>query len=289
MRIVTFWQNDELHAGVSDGDMITDAGPLDAVARGSDAWRHLGEASGPTVEKAQVRLGPSLLYRGKLMCIGLNYRRHAEESKVAVADTPVLFSKFENSLAGTEDDIPLPDVAKQYDYEAELGVVIGRRCRNVAEADALDHVFGYCTANDLSARDLQFRTSQWLLGKSLDRFLPLGPELVTADDVGDPQALEIRCWVNGERRQSSTTGDMIFSVAEIISYLSRHMTLEPGDFIATGTPEGVIHGMAEKRWLRPGDVVEVEVEGLGRLRNRMVRASAHEDTDVGQAFSAATN
>lgn len=222
------------------------------------------------LDETSLHLAPVLTNPGKIICVGLNYRRHAAESGLPVPSTPVLFSKFNNSLAGHREPIPLPPVAQQYDYEVELAVVIGRRARNIGSKEALECVFGYCTANDLSARDLQTRTSQWLLGKTLDKFLPLGPHLVTADEVRDPQNLALRCWVNGELRQNSSTADMIFSVAEIISYISQHFTLEPGDVICTGTPEGVILGMPEKVWLRAGDEVTVEVEGLGRLTNRMV-------------------
>lgn len=156
------------------------------------------------------------------------------------------------------------------DYEAELCVVIGKRARYVSEADALDHVLGYCNANDLSERALQFASSQWLLGKTLDKFLPIGPYLVTADEVNDPQSLPVRGWLNGELRQNSHTSDMIFSVAQCISYASQFFTLEPGDIISTGTPEGVILGMKDKVWMKPGDVYEVEIGPLGRLRNQLV-------------------
>jgi 2-keto-4-pentenoate hydratase/2-oxohepta-3-ene-1,7-dioic acid hydratase in catechol pathway len=177
-----------------------------------------------------------------------------------------LFSKFNNTLAAARQPVKLPEVATQYDYEVELGVVIGKRAAMVTEETALDYVLGYCTANDLSARDLQMRTSQWLLGKSLDGFCPVGPYLVTRDEVADPQKLELHTWVNGQERQNSNTADMIFSVAEVISYTSRYMTLDPGDLIITGTPEGVILGMPQPRtWLKAGDEVAVEVQGLGRL------------------------
>jgi 2-keto-4-pentenoate hydratase/2-oxohepta-3-ene-1,7-dioic acid hydratase in catechol pathway len=205
----------------------------------------------------------------------LNYRRHAQETGAPIPDTPILFSKFNNALAGTCEPVPLPRVATQYDYEVELGVVIGRRAASVKVEDALDYVLGYCTANDLSARDLQMRTSQWLLGKTLDRFCPVGPYLVTRDEVPEPQALNLRTWVNGELRQNSNTGDMIFSVAEIVSYTSQYMTLDAGDLIITGTPEGVILGMPEPRpWLKPGDEVTVEVEGLGKLVTPLVQPPA---------------
>jgi 2-keto-4-pentenoate hydratase/2-oxohepta-3-ene-1,7-dioic acid hydratase in catechol pathway len=217
-----------------------------------------------------MTLGPAVPNPGKIVCVGLNYRKHAEETGAAIPTSPVLFSKFQNTVAAPDEDVPLTDAATQYDYEVELAVVMGKTTKNVSASDALNNVFGYATANDLSARDLQTRTPQWLLGKTMDRFMPIGPYLVTADEVPDPQKLPIRTWLNGELRQNSNTDDMIFPVAEIVSYISRHFTLEPGDVIITGTPEGVILGMAEKRWMVPGDVVEVEVEGLGKLRNRMV-------------------
>jgi 2-keto-4-pentenoate hydratase/2-oxohepta-3-ene-1,7-dioic acid hydratase in catechol pathway len=217
-----------------------------------------------------LQYGPCVDNPGKIICVGLNYRRHAQESNMPIPESPVLFSKFSNTLCGSGDSVSLPPVATQYDYEVELGVVIGRSARNVSESEALEYVGGYCTANDISVRDLQMRTSQWLLGKTLDHFLPIGPYLVTPDEAGDPQRMRIRTWVNGELRQDSNTGDMIFSVAEIISYISRYFTLEPGDVIVTGTPEGVAMGMANKPWLRPGDEVIVEVEHLGQLRNTMV-------------------
>jgi 2-keto-4-pentenoate hydratase/2-oxohepta-3-ene-1,7-dioic acid hydratase in catechol pathway len=221
-------------------------------------------------DEASLTLGPAVPNPGKIVCVGLNYRKHAEETGAAIPTSPVLFSKFLNTVAAPDEDVPLTDAASQYDYEVELAVVVGQTTKNVSAADALSRVFGYATANDLSARDLQNRTSQWLLGKTMDKFMPIGPYLVTADEVPDPQKLAIRTWLNGELRQNSNTDDMIFPVAEIIAYISRHFTLEPGDVIITGTPEGVILGMAEKRWMAPGDVVEVEVEGLGKLRNRMV-------------------
>jgi 2-keto-4-pentenoate hydratase/2-oxohepta-3-ene-1,7-dioic acid hydratase in catechol pathway len=222
------------------------------------------------MDEESLTLGPSVPNPGKIVCVGLNYRKHAEETGAAIPTSPVLFSKFSNTIAGPDEDVPLTDAATQYDYEVELAVIMGERTKSVSAADALNSVFGYATANDLSARDLQNRTSQWMLGKTMDKFMPIGPYLVTADEVPNPQALVIRTWLNGELRQNSNTDDMIFPVAELIAYISRHFTLEPGDVIITGTPEGVILGMAEKRWMAPGDVVEVEVDGLGKLRNRMV-------------------
>ena len=217
----------------------------------------------------ELVLGTCVPNPGKIIGVGLNYRRHAVESGMAIPETPLLFSKFSNTIAAPNEMVPLPDEAEQYDYEDELAVVIGQRARGVSRETALNYVFGYCTANDLSARDLQLRTSQWLLGKTLDKFLPLGPYLVTADEIEEPQNLVLKCWVNGELRQNSSTADMIFTVAELISYISQYFTLEPGDIISTGTPEGVVLGMPQKLWLKPGDIVTVEVDGLGRLTNTM--------------------
>ncbi|MDZ4763013.1 MAG: fumarylacetoacetate hydrolase family protein, partial [Chloroflexota bacterium] len=207
------------------------------------------------------------------ICVGLNYRRHAIETGAAIPTTPILFSKFNNALAAPGEVVPIPRTAEQTDYEAELVVVIGRRAKYVSEADALDHVLGYCNGNDVSARDLQLRTSQWLLGKTPDKFMPIGPYLMTADEAGDPANLRVRGWLNGEPRQDSNTADMIFSVAQVISYASQYMTLEPGDIITTGTPEGVILGMKDKVWLKPGDEYIVEIGNLGRLVNRMAADS----------------
>jgi 2-keto-4-pentenoate hydratase/2-oxohepta-3-ene-1,7-dioic acid hydratase in catechol pathway len=221
------------------------------------------------LDETALQFGPCVPHPGKIICIGLNYRRHAAESGMPVPETPVLFSKFNNAIAAHNESVPLPANAEQYDYEVELGVVVGQRARYVSEAEALDYVFGYYTANDVSVRDLQQRTSQWLLGKTLDKFAPLGPYLVTADEIDDPQNLRLRSWVNGELRQDSNTADMVFSVAQLVSYISQYFSLEPGDLIFTGTPEGVILGMAEKVWLKPGDEVTVEVETLGKLTNVM--------------------
>jgi 2-keto-4-pentenoate hydratase/2-oxohepta-3-ene-1,7-dioic acid hydratase in catechol pathway len=255
-----------VEAAIAGGEAARSA-LADLVARAEAA-----DATGSPwlLDEESLTLGPSVPNPGKIVCVGLNYRKHAEETGAAIPTTPVLFSKFLNTVAAPDEDVPLTDAATQYDYEVELAVIMGETAKSVSTADALNAVFGYSTANDLSARDLQTRTSQWLLGKTMDKFMPIGPYLVTADEVGDPQKLAIRTWLNGELRQNSNTDDMIFPVAELIAYISRHFTLEPGDVIITGTPEGVILGMAEKRWMVPGDVVEVEVDGLGKLRNRMV-------------------
>ena len=281
MKLITFQTADGLRLGVVTAEGVLPVESSDAgdaltlqtlFTQGEAALPRVRAAverspgAGALLQESDLRLGPCVYQPGKILCVGLNYRRHAEETGAPFPQTPVLFSKFNNTLAAACEAVPLPKVASQYDYEVELGVVIGRRASSVPVERALEYVLGYCTANDLSARDLQTRTSQWLLGKTLDRFCPVGPYLVTRDEVPDPQRLALRTWVNGELRQNSSTADMIFSVAEIVSYASQYMTLEPGDLIITGTPEGVILGMPEPRtWLKPGDEVIVEVEGLGRL------------------------
>src|SRR5690606_16772336 len=209
----------------------------------------------------------------KIICVGLNYRKHAEETNAPIPQYPILFNKFNNTLTGHGHEVPLPiKVTSKVDYEAELVIVIGKEAKYVAKENALDYVFGYCNVNDLSARDLQMLTPQWLLGKTCDGFSPLGPYLVTADEVGNPNDLSIRCIVNGEVRQSSNTSDMIFHCDEIVSYISQHMTLVPGDIILTGTPEGVVLGYPEAKqvYLQDGDVVTIEIEKLRSLTNRMV-------------------
>ncbi len=216
-----------------------------------------------------LAFAPAVPAGGKIFLVGRNYRQHAAETGHTVTETPTLFGKFANSLAGHRAVVPLPATARKYDYEGELAVIIGRRAWHAAENEALSYVLGYCNAIDLSARDLQFLTSQWLIGKSLDKFLPLGPYIVTADEVGDPQDLQIRLWLNGELRQNARTSDMVFGVANLISYISQYIPLEPGDIISTGTPDGVIDGRADQVWLKPGDEVTVEVEKLGRLTSTL--------------------
>ncbi len=209
---------------------------------------------------------------GKILCIGLNYRRHAKECGLPLPEKPVLFNKFGNALAADRAEVVLPSAYNEYDYEAELVVIIGRKCRNVKKEDALGYVFGYTCGNDISTRDLQFaRGGQWVLSKTFDSFAPTGPYVVTADEI-DPQNLHIWSTVNGEMRQNSSTSDMIFSVSEIIEDLSSHFTLEPGDIIFTGTPEGVMQGYGEdeKSWLKGGDTVEVGIDSIGTLTTYFV-------------------
>ena len=246
------------------------------IPMGGDLITYL--ASGTAQDGAPTPL-EGLALRGpvvapqKVICVGLNYHDHAEETGQPVPQEPILFPKFANSVIGHGAPIVVPPVVTQPDFEAELGVVIGRRASAVSESEALHHVAGYTCMNDVSARDLQFRSSQWMLGKAVDTFLPCGPWLVTADEIADPQALGIRCLVNGEVLQDSTTERMIFSVAELVAFISRTITLEPGDLIATGTPPGVGMARTPPRWLQDGDEVTVEIERIGMLTNQ-VRASA---------------
>ncbi|OAS89364.1 MULTISPECIES: fumarylacetoacetate hydrolase family protein [Metabacillus] len=217
----------------------------------------------------EVQWGPCVTQPNKIICVGLNYRKHADETNAPYPEVPILFNKFNNTLTGHKSEIAVPKVTKQLDYEVELGVVIGKKAKYVSKEEALEHVFGYCTVNDLSARDLQLKTPQWLLGKTCDDFSPMGPYLVTADEVGNPNDLQLKTYVNGEVRQDSNTSDMIFYVDQIVSYISQHMTLTPGDVILTGTPEGVVLGYPDEKqvYIHPGDEVTVEIEKLGSLTN----------------------
>lgn len=221
------------------------------------------------LEENDLIYGPAVPSPGKIICVGLNYKKHAEESNMPLPDYPILFNKYNNAIAATNEVITLPFNSKENDYEAELAIVIGKQAKNVTKDEALDYVFGYCNSNDLSSRDLQFRTHQWLLGKSCDGFCPIGPYLVTSNEVGNPNQLTIKATVNEEVRQNSNTSDMIFKCDEIVSYISEHMTLNPGDIILTGTPEGVAFGYPEDQrvYLKDGDQVTIEIEKLGKLTN----------------------
>jgi 2-keto-4-pentenoate hydratase/2-oxohepta-3-ene-1,7-dioic acid hydratase in catechol pathway len=221
------------------------------------------------VAESRARFGPVVTRPEKILCVGLNYRKHAEEAGMPIPPVPILFSKFNNALSGHGAKIKLlpPDLGTQFDYEVELVIVIGRKAFNVSEADALKYVFGYCNGNDLSTRELQMRTSQWMLGKMQDGFAPIGPWLVTADQIPNPNALQVETRVNGELRQSENTSDMIYDCKHIVSYCSRYLTLKPGDIIFTGTPSGVIlgHPQDKRVWLKPGDKVATTIDKLGTL------------------------
>jgi 2-keto-4-pentenoate hydratase/2-oxohepta-3-ene-1,7-dioic acid hydratase in catechol pathway len=226
------------------------------------------------IAESRARFGPAVIRPENILCVGLNYRKHAEEAGMPIPPVPILFSKFNNALAGHGAKIKLlpPDLGKQFDYEVELVIVIGRKAVNVSEADALRYVFGYCNGNDLSTRELQMRTSQWMLGKMQDGFAPIGPWLVTADQIPNPNALQVETRVNGELRQSENTSDMIYDCRHIVSYCSRYLTLKPGDIIFTGTPSGVILGYPQDKrvWLKSGDKVATTIEKLGTLEVTLV-------------------
>jgi 2-keto-4-pentenoate hydratase/2-oxohepta-3-ene-1,7-dioic acid hydratase in catechol pathway len=217
------------------------------------------------------RLGPSVGAVSKIVAIGLNYRLHAQEAGAAIPSEPIFFMKAISSICGPNDDVIIPKGSQKADYEVELGIVIGSLARHVSEADARRHVAGYCVVNDVSEREFQIeRGGQWTKGKSADTFCPIGPWLVTADEIPDPGKLALWTEVNGERRQNSNTGDLIFGVDEIVSYVSRFMTLLPGDVIPTGTPSGVGMGFKPPKFLKPGDRMRLSVEGLGEQNQRLV-------------------
>ncbi|MBN1866348.1 fumarylacetoacetate hydrolase family protein [Candidatus Sumerlaeota bacterium] len=252
--------------------------PLELLRRGTEAIDYLRDAVAWVERESperflpadRVRLLPPIADPPKILCIGQNYRDHCEEQGVPVPKSPVIFAKFRTALSGPGDPIVLPRISEKVDYEAELGVAIARGGRHIPSSEALEHVGGYLNFNDVSARDLQFGDGQWVRGKSCDTFAPMGPWLVTRDEIPDPQNLSICCRVNGEALQQSNTNQMVFSVAELIAFVSQTITLETGDVIATGTPPGVGVFRKPPRLLKPGDRVEVEIEGLGTLVNPVV-------------------
>lgn len=238
-----------------------------------DAALKSSAAQSAFVKEEGIEYGPIVMHPEKIVCVGLNYRKHAQEIGAPIPKAPVLFSKFNVALNHHNGSIKLPvAVATKFDYETELVIVMGKEAHNVAEADALSYVAGYCTGNDFTARDLQLETGgQWLIGKTPDQFAPLGPYMVTADQI-DPDKLHLECRVNGETRQSSNTSDFIFNSRQMISYISRHITLRPGDIIFTGTPEGVIQGKPKDQqvWLKAGDKIACSLEKLGELKFDLV-------------------
>ena len=246
----------------------------DAVSIGALAALARNDLDAAPVVPGTPRLGPPLAFVPNFYCIGLNYALHAAETGAEIPAEPLVFSKATSSLAGPEDPIIVPRGSNKTDWEVELGVVIGARTHHVTQADALAHVAGYVALNDVSERDFQkHRGGQWIKGKSAPGFGKIGPWLVTADEVPEPQALGLRLWVNGTLRQDSATSDMIFPVAKIISYMSEFMELLPGDIIATGTPSGVGAGLRPPQFLRAGDQVRLEVAGLGQQDSAVIAAS----------------
>ena len=286
LKFVNFQLNNQIRLGVKvkngimDIAQVSDAYSLGVpktieqiIAAGKSVTEKLqkyAESTSFLIDEDNIVYAPCVTNPEKIICIGLNYLDHANESKMEIPLSPVVFSKFSNALAGNKQEILLPINAKQFDYEAELVIVIGKTAESVSRENAMSYIFGYTIGNDLSARDLQFRTGQWLLGKTCDGFAPIGPYLVTADEV-NPSDLEISCRVNGELRQQGNTKNMIFDCAYIVSYLSQHMTLKPGDIIFTGTPAGVILGYPEEKrvWLKSGDEVSVSIENIGTLINKL--------------------
>ena len=256
-----------VHAPLTLDELLQDgdAGSLERVVTGA---AHSGV---PLLAEADIKHGRLFAKPGKIICVGLNYRQHAKEIGMPEPRVPPLFNKYNNSLAAQHCVIKLPpaDVSVKFDYETELLIVIGKTCRNVSEHEALDYVAGYCNSNDFSARDLQLElpAGQWMIGKTLDDFAPIGPYFVSADLVGDPNALKLETRVNGELRQSSNTSDFIFNCQQVIAYISKHWTLEPGDIIFTGTPQGVVAGKPKDQqvWLKAGDEIVSSIEKLGEL------------------------
>jgi len=295
MYIVSYRSGDSWRAGIVEGAFLADAAALDPpsgpstvrafldagpaavdqlLERARDAFRRKSEQLMPLEE---VELGPPVPDPDKIICLGLNYREHANEVRMNTSVVPPLFAKFRNALCGPTSPIVIPRVSTKIDYEGELVVVIGRRCRGVAEEEALACVAGYTIMNDVSARDLQMQSSQWTAGKTLDTFAPMGPGIVPASEIPDPQTLRIVTRVNGETLQNGNTRDMIFPVARTIAFLSSLMTLQPGDLIATGTPSGVGFTRKPPVFLKDGDLVEVEIERIGMIRNPVVGPGGGEE------------
>jgi 2-keto-4-pentenoate hydratase/2-oxohepta-3-ene-1,7-dioic acid hydratase in catechol pathway len=251
---------------------------IDILAGGEPANRKVADwlvAPPPAAihSREAVKLMAPIPRPPKLICVGLNYRDHAEESNMPIPERPTIFSKFSHGVIGPGDAIVLPKNSSQPDYEAEFAFVIGKGGRHIPADRWKDHIFGYTNLNDVSARDFQLATTQWLMGKTFDTFAPMGPFLITADEIADPHALDIKITINGETLQNSNTKHLIFRIPELIAYLSSVFTLEPGDVVSTGTPAGVGFARKPPRWLRPGDDVVVEVQGLGELRNPVVAES----------------
>jgi 2-keto-4-pentenoate hydratase/2-oxohepta-3-ene-1,7-dioic acid hydratase in catechol pathway len=288
MRLISYWQNGVLRPGFEEHGRVVDAASVhrfdgepttrallmagsEPLAQAANRARQALQADGAGLAVlSDLRLGPPVPDPDKIICMGFNYAKHASELSEPIPPAPNLFAKFRNCLVGPTDSVILPTESQEVDYEGELAVVIGTRCRNVTEANALRYVAGYAAFNDVSARDLQFRTSQFTAGKALDTFAPMGPGIMLAEEVGDPQALRVRTRVNGEMVQDGATADMVFSVAATISFISRLMTLEPGDVIATGTPFGVGYKRVPPAYLHSGDTVEVDIERVGSIRNTFV-------------------
>jgi len=281
MKLVSYDAGDGARAGVLEDDRVVDAWALLgephrgglrellAHERVDDLRGRLGDTGAPSHPRSAVALLAPIPDPDKIVCIGLNYRSHAEEFDLELPAAPTIFGKYRNALAGPGATVALPANSEKVDYEAEVAFVVGRRASEVSEADALYHVAGYTLLNDLSARDLQFATPQWMAGKVFDGSAPCGPALVTPDEAGPADAIEIALTLNGERMQAASTSDLIFGVARLLSHLSGLMTLEPGDIVSTGTPSGVGSSRKPRVWLAAGDEVAVESPTLGRLETTL--------------------
>lgn len=277
MLLVTFDAGDGARAGYLEDGRVVDAwaalgephrgGLRELIAAGriDDLRATMGDTGAPSHPQSAVSLLPPIPDPDKIICIGLNYGKHAAETGMEPPAAPTIFGKYRNALAAAGATVQLPATSRKVDYEAEVAFVIGRRAKDVAEADALDHIAGYTLLNDLSARDLQFSTPQWMSGKIFDGSAPCGPALVTAEEAGAPDAIAIRLTLNGEELQNSSTEDLIFGIPQLLSHLSGLMTLEPGDIVSTGTPEGVGSVRDPKIWLADGDEIVIESPTLGRL------------------------
>jgi 2-keto-4-pentenoate hydratase/2-oxohepta-3-ene-1,7-dioic acid hydratase in catechol pathway len=281
MRYVTFTIGEEKKYGALLGERVIEldrqgfpATMLEFIQAGEEIWTAAQvfclDNPAPGISLDRIRLHAPLPRPGKIVGIGLNYMDHCREQKVMVPEYPLVFAKFGTAVIGPYDIIEWDaDLTTKVDYEGELGAVIGKTARRVKQEDALDYVFGYTVVNDVSARDLQFSDKQWVRSKSLDSFCPFGPAIVTTDEIPNPQALALRTKVNGEVLQDSNTAEMIFGVRELVAYLSCSFTLEPGDLILTGTPAGVGVFRTPKIFLQNGDVLEVEIDGIGKIENRV--------------------
>jgi ureidoglycolate lyase len=278
MKLLRYGPRGQEKPGLLDRDgqirdlsgVVRDIGPETLASASLDKLRQLNPTSLPVVS-GNPRLGPCVGNVSKLVCVGLNYSDHAKEAGAAIPSEPVLFLKAISSITGPNDDVMLPKGAEKGDWEVELGIVIGTKAQYVTVHDALKHVAGYCIVNDVSERNYQLeRGGNWSKGKSADTFCPMGPWLVTADEVPDPQALDLVCEVSGKIMQNGSTKNMIFACAHIVSYISHFMTLLPGDIIPTGTPAGVGLGMKPQRFLRPGDTMRLSITGLGEQRQKVV-------------------
>jgi 2-keto-4-pentenoate hydratase/2-oxohepta-3-ene-1,7-dioic acid hydratase in catechol pathway len=283
MRLVTFTAGGATRIGVVVGDEVVDLAravpglPGDMVAllaAGPGALARAQAADGPRLALDEVRLRAPVLRPPKILAVGLNYASHVRETGREVPPWPIIFNKQATAVTGPQDPIHLPPESTQLDYEGELAFIIGRRCRRVPAARAAEVIAGYMIANDVSVRDWQLRVPTMTMGKSWDTHCPLGPALVTTDEVGDPHGLELRTWVNGELRQEARTSDLIFDSFALVAHLSTVFTLEPGDVVSTGTPGGVGMAMQPPSWLRAGDVVRVSIGNLGAIENPVVAEPA---------------